>query len=191
MLTHRNLIANVLQFEFVDGRFWSRGGETLVSPLPFFHIYGFTASLNISLYYDCTCVTMPAFDLERFLSLVQERRCTRAQLVPPIILGLAKHPLVDSYDLSSLKTIVSGAAPLAREVDHRRPVRRPRIACVHERAGLTTDLTAGECPERSVEGHAGGDGKGEVGLVRCPRVIAHVRDAVRRLAPPVVAVEAE
>jgi len=36
--------------------------------------------------------------------------------VPPIILGLAKHPLVDSYDLSSLKTIVSGAAPLAREV---------------------------------------------------------------------------
>lgn len=116
MLTHRNLIANVLQFEFVDGRFWSRGGETLVSPLPFFHIYGFTASLNISLYYDCTCVTMPAFDLERFLSLVQERRCTRAQLVPPIILGLAKHPLVDSYDLSSLKTIVSGAAPLAREV---------------------------------------------------------------------------
>ena len=99
MLTHRNLIANVLQFEFVDGRFWSRGGETLVSPLPFFHIYGFTASLNISLYYDCTCVTMPAFDLERFLSLVQERRCTRApSRLPPAAeqsLGRGRRRAVD------------------------------------------------------------------------------------------------
>jgi acyl-CoA synthetase (AMP-forming)/AMP-acid ligase II len=59
---------------------------------------------------------MPAFDLEKFLRVVQDRKCSRAHLVPPIILGLAKHPLVDKYNLSSLKSIVSGAAPLGSEV---------------------------------------------------------------------------
>ena len=116
MLTHRNLVANVLQFEYVDGKFWDKGNEVLMSPLPFFHIYGFTASLNICLLYDSTLVTLPAFDMQKFLGAVQDRKCTKAHLVPPIILGLAKHPVVDQYDLSSLKCIVSGAAPLGAEV---------------------------------------------------------------------------
>jgi acyl-CoA synthetase (AMP-forming)/AMP-acid ligase II len=59
-----------------------------------------------------TLVTMPRFDLEQFLTLVQDQRITRAYLVPPIVLALAKHPLVDKYDLSSLQSIISGAAPL-------------------------------------------------------------------------------
>src|SRR6266699_1489893 len=59
-----------------------------------------------------TLVTMPRFDLEEFLRLIQDHRVTQAFLVPPIILALAKHPLVDKYDLSSLKTVLSGAAPL-------------------------------------------------------------------------------
>merc|ERR1712167_103257 len=104
------------QFVYPDGRFWAKGDEVLMSPLPFFHIYGFTASLNITLFYNSTLVTMPAFDLEKFLRVVQDRKCSRAHLVPPIILGLAKHPLVDKYNLSSLKSIVSGAAPLGSEV---------------------------------------------------------------------------
>ena len=69
---------------------------------------GFTASLNCPLWAGSPCVTMPAFDLERFLGLVQEYGCTKAHLVPPIVLGLAKHPAVDHFDTSSLKTIISG-----------------------------------------------------------------------------------
>lgn len=54
--------------------------------------------------------------MEVFLSAVQEYKITKAPLVPPIILGLAKHPLVDQYDLSSLELVMSGAAPLGAEV---------------------------------------------------------------------------
>jgi acyl-CoA synthetase (AMP-forming)/AMP-acid ligase II len=55
---------------------------------------------------------MPRFDLEEFLRLLQDQRITRAYVAPPIVLALAKHPLVDKYDLSELKSIFSGAAPM-------------------------------------------------------------------------------
>lgn len=117
MLTHRNLVANVAQFEFPAGRFWAKGGgEVLISPLPFFHIYGFTASLNIALSYGCEVVTMPQFDLLKFLTLCQAKQATQAQLVPPILIALAKHPAVGAFLPLHLKTITSGAAPLGVEV---------------------------------------------------------------------------
>ena len=49
--------------------------------------------------------------------MIQDYRITRALVVPPIVLALAKHPLVDEYDLSSLQLMVSGAAPLRRELE--------------------------------------------------------------------------
>jgi acyl-CoA synthetase (AMP-forming)/AMP-acid ligase II len=85
--------------------------------LPFFHIYGQTVIMNMGLHLGATIVTMPRFDLEQFLGLIQEYRLTFAHLVPPIVLALAKHPLVDQYDLSSLHTILSGAAPLGAELE--------------------------------------------------------------------------
>lgn len=68
--------------------------------------------------YHCGCklVIMPAFDLQRFLELIQQYKVTRSFIVPPIITALVKHPLVDKYDLSSLQTLISGAAPLGADV---------------------------------------------------------------------------
>jgi acyl-CoA synthetase (AMP-forming)/AMP-acid ligase II len=63
-----------------------------------------------------TLVTMPRFDLALFLQLIQDHRVTRAFLVPPIVLALAKHPMVDDYDLSSLQVIFCGAAPLGADL---------------------------------------------------------------------------
>jgi acyl-coenzyme A synthetase/AMP-(fatty) acid ligase len=57
-------------------------------------------------------ITMPRFDLENFLQLVQDYRVTRVLVVPPIVLALARHPAVPRYDLSSLRLITSAAAPL-------------------------------------------------------------------------------
>lgn len=59
--------------------------------------------------------TSDRFDLERFCQLVQEHQPERAHLVPPIILGLAKHPIVDKYDMKSVKMIISAAAPLGKD----------------------------------------------------------------------------
>lgn len=113
MLTHRNLLANMAQCEaanLVDQ------DDTLTAVLPFFHIYGLVVVLTGCLSLGATVVTMPRFDLEGFLGIMQQHRVTRAHLVPPIILALAKHPVVDRYDLSGLKSIISGAAPLGEEV---------------------------------------------------------------------------
>jgi acyl-CoA synthetase (AMP-forming)/AMP-acid ligase II len=63
-----------------------------------------------------TVVTMPRFDLQSFLVLLEKYRVTIAPLVPPIVLGLTKHPSIDEFDLSSLRLVFSGAAPLGEEI---------------------------------------------------------------------------
>ena len=109
MLTHRNLTANIVQ---VEGVFRCDQDDVLLAVLPYFHIYGLTVNMNFALARGATVVTMARFDLAAFLETIERHRVTRAFLVPPILLALAKHPLVDRHDLSSLDLIVSGAAPL-------------------------------------------------------------------------------
>lgn len=114
MLTHRNLVANMVQV--LGSGVNLQPDEHVIGVLPFYHIYGMLVILNLCLYKGMTIVTMPRFDLEQFLKLMQDYRITRANLVPPIILALAKHPMVSQYDLSSLKVIMSGAAPLSADL---------------------------------------------------------------------------
>ena len=61
-------------------------------------------------------VTMPKFDLPFFLETLQKHKVTVANVVPPIILAMAKHPIVTNYDLSALRGLFSGAAPLGDEL---------------------------------------------------------------------------
>ncbi|MBT8214734.1 MAG: 4-coumarate--CoA ligase family protein [Acidimicrobiia bacterium] len=114
MLTHHNLTSNLAQAKHVLD---ITDDEVIIAVLPFFHIYGMQILMNGVLYNGATAVTMPRFDLEQFLGLLQEHKVTKAYLVPPIILALAKHPLVDQYDLSALRQIFSGAAPLGADVE--------------------------------------------------------------------------
>ncbi|GIV09755.1 MAG: AMP-dependent synthetase [Fimbriimonadales bacterium] len=114
MLTHRNLVANMAQV--LASGVNLQPDERVIGILPFYHIYGMLVILNLCLYRGMTIVTMPRFDLEQFLKVMQDYQITRANLVPPIILALAKHPVVDNYDLSHLKIIMSGAAPLSAEL---------------------------------------------------------------------------
>ncbi|MCB9148985.1 MAG: 4-coumarate--CoA ligase family protein [Caldilineaceae bacterium] len=116
MLTHRNLVANMVQMEGVTDANLIETDDTVIGILPFYHIYGMVVIMNYTLAKGATVVTMPRFDMEQFLQLIQDYKITRMNLVPPIVLGLAKHPLVDKYDLSSLKYITSGAAPLSAEL---------------------------------------------------------------------------
>jgi len=113
MLTHRNLVANITQCHMVNP---IEPEAVVVAVLPFFHIYGMVVIMCAGLSAGATLVTLPRFELEAFLETIQTHRVTRAYVVPPIVLALAKHPMVDSYDLSSLRYIMSGAAPLGAEV---------------------------------------------------------------------------
>src|SRR3982750_3574717 len=113
MLTHRNLVANVAQTRpLID----LQEGEKIIAVLPFFHIYGLTVLMNQGLAWGGAVVTLPRFDLEDFLRTIQDQKITRAFVAPPILLAMAKHPLVDQYDMSSLTSVLSGAAPLDEQL---------------------------------------------------------------------------
>ncbi|MFE4498864.1 AMP-binding protein [Rhodococcus sp. NPDC056743] len=109
MLTHRNLVANVCQ---IMPRMGIGADDKILAVLPFFHIYGMTVLLNAALYARASLITMPKFDLVEFLRIVAEQKSTYIFVAPPVAVALAKHPLIDQYDLSSVHTIFSGAAPL-------------------------------------------------------------------------------
>jgi acyl-CoA synthetase (AMP-forming)/AMP-acid ligase II len=113
MLTHANLVASVLAtataFPFDEGTI----GLAL---LPFFHIAGMVCVLHTVLYEGGTAVLMRRFESESFLRAIQKYRIELASLVPPIVVVLAKHPAVESYDLSSLRLVSSGAAPLGADM---------------------------------------------------------------------------
>jgi acyl-CoA synthetase (AMP-forming)/AMP-acid ligase II len=113
MLTHRNLVANICQMEGLNYFYET---DTLICVLPLFHIYGLVVILNMGLFSGATVVMMPRFDLESFLKAVQDYNVSLAHLVPPIVLALSKHPVVDNYRMPNLKTIFSGAAPLGEDL---------------------------------------------------------------------------
>jgi acyl-CoA synthetase (AMP-forming)/AMP-acid ligase II len=109
MLTHRQIATNLAQLQPAVA---AGPGDRILAVLPLFHIYGLTALMNAPLRLGATVVVLPRFDLEQFLAAIQNHRITGLYVAPPIVLALAKHPLVADYDLSSLKYIISAAAPL-------------------------------------------------------------------------------
>ena len=113
MLSHDNLTANIAQCQHVLSY---EVEDVALAILPFFHIYGMQVLMNGLLANGVTIVTMPRFDLEEALTIVEKHKVSWFFAVPPIVLGLAKHPLVDQFDLSSIKVIFSGAAPLSAEL---------------------------------------------------------------------------
>lgn len=139
VLTHRNIVSNLEQLYPGEGRYVGKDSVLLV-PLPFFHIFGMVVGLLMGCRRNSKVVFLPAFDLERFLQLAQNEKATRCYVVPPIILALAKHPLVDKYNLSSVKAILSGAAPLGGDVQDGCAA---RLKCVVKQAWGMTELSPG------------------------------------------------
>ena len=112
MLTHRNLVAQLNQIDAIE----SVQTPALLGVLPFFHIYGMVILVMHGLMRGSTIVTMPRFEFEPFLKVLQDWPIVTAHIVPPIVVGLGKHPLVDSYKFPHLKFLFSGAAPLGPEL---------------------------------------------------------------------------
>ena len=115
-ISHDNMVNNLLQMDVIEAP--ANMESKIYSPLPYFHIYGLMVSLMYSGWKGNELITTSdRFDLETFCQLVEEHRPERAHIVPPIILGLGKHPVVDKYDMSSLKMIVSAAAALGTDTE--------------------------------------------------------------------------
>ncbi|EMF10052.1 acetyl-CoA synthetase-like protein [Sphaerulina musiva SO2202] len=132
MLSHRNIVANVSQLTAAESPLkWQPAegrpdGDAILAFLPFFHIYGLTCLIHQCLYRGLKCVVLPKFDIEAWCRIVQDHKITMSYVVPPVVLLLTKHPIVEKYDLSSLRMMNSGAAPLTRDL----------VEATHKRIGV-------------------------------------------------------
>jgi len=115
MLTHYNMVANVLQF-----REWfsacKDGEERFLCAPPFSHIYGLTCVMNFGVYIGATLILLPRFDVDRVLKIINRYRPTFFPGVPTMYVAINNHPEVKKYDISSISYCISGAAPLPFEV---------------------------------------------------------------------------
>ncbi|KAF9362398.1 hypothetical protein BGX34_006241 [Mortierella sp. NVP85] len=116
MLTHRNITSNLVQIMSYDAEVIKEKDLVILGFLPLYHIYGLMNCLHISLITGAETVIMSKFDLPSYLQNIQKFKVTNTFIVPPVALALAKHPMVLEYDLSTLRHMACGAAPLPSDL---------------------------------------------------------------------------
>ncbi|MCH7322309.1 long-chain-fatty-acid--CoA ligase [Solibacillus sp. MA9] len=118
MLTHKNLIANTMMCDA-----WmykcNKGEEIILGILPFFHVYGMTTVLVLTIMQQGKMVLLPKFDVEQALKTIDKQKPTLFPGAPTMYIGLLNHPDLSKYDLSSIKACLSGSAPLPLEVQEK------------------------------------------------------------------------
>ncbi|KAH9834980.1 amp dependent CoA ligase [Rhodofomes roseus] len=105
-----------------------RPGDRWYAALPFFHIYGLVGIMHFALFYGTTLVVVPKFSFEGMLKSIQRHKIRMLPAVPPIVVLLCKNPEVNRYDLSSLRLVMCGAAPLSAELINQLSARLPWIS---------------------------------------------------------------
>ncbi len=153
MLTHQNLTANIRQ---TLGTGVMQESDVALDILPFYHIYGMMVLLNGGLVAGITQVIMPRFDPEGALTLTQRHGVTSLFLVPPAMLALVNFPRLGEFDLSKVRKVVSGAAPLPAAVGRQAAEKIPG-AVVFEAYGMTeaspvTNLNPLDAPREGTVG---------------------------------------
>ncbi|RKP06507.1 4-coumarate-CoA ligase [Thamnocephalis sphaerospora] len=150
-LTHCNIVSNIVQIQYAEADTYAKHGtpDVQIGMLPFYHIYALTVVLHVSVVRRSTVITLRRYQIATVLDLIQKHRVTLICLVPPIALAFAKDPLVDQYDLSSLRDLISAAAPLGAEVtaavQHRLGVRIRQAYGMSESSPITL-FESIDCP---------------------------------------------
>lgn len=115
ILTHGNLSKQAQQINgWIPGM--ERGKEIMIAALPFFHVMGLTASLNLAICNAWPNILVPKPQPEPLLSAMSKFKPTLAPLVPTMFIGLLAHHDIEKTDLGSIKVCISGSAPLPIEV---------------------------------------------------------------------------
>ncbi|KAI1818631.1 acetyl-CoA synthetase-like protein [Poronia punctata] len=112
MIAHQNVIAQALQIEPLT----PADHKKVLGVLPMFHITGIVHSMHFPLLINAEVIMLPAFGMESMLKTITEYQIPEILLVPPILIRLVRDPIVDKFDLSCVKRISSGAAPVSEEI---------------------------------------------------------------------------
>ncbi|XP_057450180.1 4-coumarate--CoA ligase 2 [Lotus japonicus] len=137
VLTHKSLTTSVGQQVDGENPNLSLGTEdVLLCVLPLFHIFSLNSVLLCALRAGSGVLLMPKFEIGSLLELIQKHRVSVAMVVPPLVLALAKNPKVAEFDLSSIRLVLSGAAPLGKELEEALRSRVPQ-AVLGQGYGMT------------------------------------------------------
>ncbi|MBA0593865.1 hypothetical protein Gorai_010793, partial [Gossypium raimondii] len=118
MLTHKSLVTSIAQQ--VDGEnpnLYFHEKDVILCVLPLFHIYSLNSVLLCSLRVGAAILIMQKFEIVTLMELVEKYKVTIAPFVPPIVLAVSKSPVIDKYDLSSIRMVMSGGAPMGKELE--------------------------------------------------------------------------
>ncbi|KAI9354250.1 hypothetical protein BD770DRAFT_392701 [Pilaira anomala] len=156
MTTHANMTANLIQFTNLERNYIDKNTGRVLGVIPIFHIFGLTVVLNCSLYLGVPVYVLPRFEPKSFCETIQNNKITYIPAAPTISLFLAKHKLVDEYNLSSLKIILSGGSPLSGDLAKEAMTRFPHIL-IKQGYGLTetSPFSTIEPTEKTVHGSIG------------------------------------
>jgi len=116
MLTHRNLVANVIQQHEYFKDVLEPGKERVLTVIPLFHVYGMTSCMNLAIYTGAMSIMLPRFDIEEVLETIRDVQPTSFPGVPTMYIALNNHPKVSDYRIDSIKVCNSGSAPMPREI---------------------------------------------------------------------------
>lgn len=119
MLTHYNLVANVQMCQAWLYKKPNSGHEVILGVLPFFHVYGMTTVMNMSIMNGSKMILLPKFDARNVLKTIHKLKPTLFPGAPTIYVGLLNHPHLKKYDLSSIEACISGSAPLPVDIQER------------------------------------------------------------------------
>jgi long-chain acyl-CoA synthetase len=174
MLTHKNLVANSIQNVKWFG--WTEN-DVVIGLLPFYHSWGGCTCLNSPVYCGSRVLIMPRFDAKELLETIEREKATVLYGAASLFASLAVNPLIETYDISSLKYVKAGAMPIAPEIKER----WERIAGVEMILGYGLS-------EASPETHSSPPGKIKIGTIGIPVIDTDARvvdqtDGVTEMPP--------
>lgn len=114
-ISHLNVVSNSMQLQTMYNHSQT-GQERWVSFLPLYHAYGQLFAITLALSMNAKVFFLPKFDFKKLLATIERCKITSLQAVPPVLVMLAKSEETSKHDLSTLKHILSGAAPLSMEL---------------------------------------------------------------------------
>ncbi|KAG7444137.1 phenylacetyl-CoA ligase [Guyanagaster necrorhizus] len=164
-ISHYAFIANVLQIaslnkvneEYDD---WEkrryRSGDACLAVLPFYHIYGLVLILHFNIFSAMAVIVVPKFNLKEMLQSIVKYRISSLMVVPPQVVLLCKNPIVNNFDLSSVRAVLCAAAPLTAELYDQLGQLLPNI-CIGQAYGSTEATgVVSMCPVEQKCGMFGG-----------------------------------
>ncbi|MBM7647703.1 long-chain acyl-CoA synthetase [Bacillus ectoiniformans] len=153
MLTHFNILANVVQSHEIFKNDIKDGHEKCLSVIPLFHVFGMTSCMNLSIYSGNEMILLPRFDLEEVLAVIKKEQPTIFPGVPTMYVAITNHPQAENYNISSIRICNSGSAPMPVELMNE--FERKTGAKVLEGYGLSEASPVTHCNNPFTERKAG------------------------------------